>query len=302
MSKDRWTAEQVPGMEGKTVIITGCSSGIGFEAAKVLAGRGARVVMANRNMEKSEAAADAIRKEHPSAQLETGRLDLADLSSVRMFAQTFMDSGKSLDILVNNAGVMVPPYGKTKDGFELQMGTNHLGHFALTALLWPVLKGTEGSRVINVSSNAHQRGNPDLEDLHWEKRKYSRFSAYGDSKIANLLFTYELLRRTGGEGPLVLASHPGFTATELMRHSGPKSVADMIAGLFGMPQWQGALPTLRACVDPEAEQGDYYGPHAMMGWRGYPVKVASNPLSHDEKLAKGLWERSEKWTGVSFSV
>ncbi len=196
---------------------------------------------------------------------------------------------------------MIPPYSKTKDGFELQFGTNHLGHFALTSLLFDMLTKTAGSRIVNLSSAAHNYGNLNFDDLNWEKRKYKSWKSYGDSKIANLYFTYELKRRIEkvGLNVKVTAAHPGWTATELQRNSG---LFSFLNKFFAMLPEQGTLPTLRAAFDETVVNGDYFGPNGWKEWRGYPVKVESNKLSHDENIAKKLWSVSEALTNVKFEI
>ena len=195
----------------------------------------------------------------------------------------------------------MPPYSKTTDGFELQFGTNHLGHFALTGQLLEVLEKTPDSRIVNVSSMAHNYGNLDLADLNWEKRKYNKMRSYGDSKIANLYFTYELAKRLQKKGAqtVVTAAHPGWTATDLQRHSGFFSFLNPV---FAMKGPQGALPTLRAAVEPDAKSGDYYGPDGWQEWRGWPVKVESNAISKNERIAAKLWQTSEKLTGIKYDL
>jgi NAD(P)-dependent dehydrogenase (short-subunit alcohol dehydrogenase family) len=204
-------------------------------------------------------------------------------------------------LLINNAGVMMPPHSKTSDGFELQLGTNHFGHFALTLQLLDLINKTEGARIVNISSLAHKYGNIDFEDLTWEKRKYKPMRAYGDSKIANLYFTFELQRKLqqAGSKVLVTAAHPGWTGTDLQRHAG---LFDFLNPFVAMKIEQGTLPTLRAAVDTEAQSGDYYGPDRFQGWRGYPVKVGTNKLAQDTSISKKLWDVSEQLTGVQFAV
>ena len=221
-NNEKWTAEKVPELEGKIAIVTGSSSGIGFETTRVLADNGAEVIIAVRNKEKGDIAVQKIATQNSKANIKVMLLDLADLKSVKQFANNFKQKYSTLDLLINNAGVMMPPYGKTKDGFELQFGTNHLGHFALTGQLIEVLKNTSNSRIINVSSGAHNWGNIDFNDLSWQNRKYKASRAYGDSKLANLYFTYELKYRlkNNNSNLIVTAAHPGWTATELQRHSG----------------------------------------------------------------------------------
>ena len=294
-----WTTENIPNQKGRVAIVTGSSSGIGYEAARVLAEKEATVIIAVRNMEKGRKAAVKIEKEFPSADLHILELDLANLESVKNFAETFKEEYSRLDLLINNAGVMVPPYSKTADGFELQFGTNHFGHFALTAHLLDLLAKTEDSRIVNVSSGAHRYGNLDFDDLDWETRKYSPWKAYGDSKIANLYFTSELDRRLkeNGIGVMATAAHPGWTATELQRNSG---IADFFNNFFAQGISMGALPTLRAAIDEDSNGGDYYGPKGFMEMRGYPVKVDMIDLAKDADIAKRLWDVSEELTKVKF--
>jgi len=300
MANEKWTSENIPNQKGKVVIVTGSSSGIGFEAARELAKKDATVIIAVRNIEKGNNAANKIRHEHKNADVHVLEIDLASLDSVKLFVKTFKEKFNKLDLLINNAGVMIPPYSKTEDGFELQFGTNHLGHFALTGLLLDLIKNTKGSRIVNVASTAHKAGGLNFDDLNWEKRKYKSWKAYGDSKISNLYFTYELKRKLEEHNIKikVTAAHPGWTATDLQRHSG---LFSFLNPLFAMKQWQGALPTLRAATDENANSGDYFGPDGWQEWRGYPVKVQSNELSHNESIAKKLWDISEKLTGVTYS-
>jgi NAD(P)-dependent dehydrogenase (short-subunit alcohol dehydrogenase family) len=299
MKNEKWTAENIPSQKGKIAIVTGSSSGIGFEASRVLANKGAEVIIAVRNKAKGENAVRKIKEQNSAAKVKLMILDLADLKSIEQFASRFKDDYSQLDILINNAGVMMPPYGKTKDGFELQFGTNHLGHFALTGQLIDLLKKTPKSRLVNVSSGAHNWGNLDFEDLNWENRKYKPGRAYGDSKIANLYFTYEMSNRLNGSDINVSAAHPGWTATDLQRHSGLFSFGNK---LFAMPIEQGTLPTLRAATDESVKSGDYYGPDGWREMKGYPVLVESNKLSHNKEIAKKLWDVSKELTGVKFNI
>ncbi len=298
---NKWTAKNVTDQSGRVAIITGSSSGIGFEAAKVLAAKNAKVIIAVRNLQKGDTAKNNIATEYPSADVEVMKIDLADLSSVKSFVSEFKSKFNKLDLLINNAGVMIPPYSKTKDGFELQMGTNHFGHFALTLQMLDLLDKTPNSRIVNVSSAAHKYGNINFDDLNWEKRKYKAWSAYGDSKIANLYFTKELAKKLDEKNKniKVTAAHPGWTATELQRHSG---LFEFLNKFFAMPGSQGALPTLRAAVDVSAESGDYYGPDGWQEWKGYPVKVGTNELAKNEKIAEKLWDISEELTGVKLNL
>ncbi len=301
MSLKKWNADNIPDQKGRVVIVTGASSGIGYETARVLANKNATVIAAVRNLQKGEAALQRIKAQKPNADVSVMRVDLANLASVKQFANAFHEKFNRLDLLINNAGVMMPPYSKTDDGFELQFGTNHLGHFALTGQLLDLLVKTPGSRIVNVSSLAHKNGNLNFEDLNWEKRKYQKWPSYGDSKIANLYFTDHLADRLTGKGRdvKVTAAHPGWTATELQRHVG---LFNFLNNFFAMPIEQGALPTLRAAVDESAKSGDYYGPDGFGEWRGYPVKVSSTKLSQDKAIAKKLWDVSEALTGVKYQI
>ena len=296
-----WTSDNIEDQSGRMAIVTGSNSGIGFEAAKVLAAKGATVVLAVRNETKGRTAAESIRAEGIAGAVEVATLDLADLASVRAFADAFKAEHDRLDQLINNAGVMMPPKSTTADGFELQFGTNHLGHFALTAQLLDLLTATPGSRVVNVASMAHRFGTIDFDDLQWEARRYSKSASYGQSKLANLLFTFELQRRldSAGADTIAVAAHPGWTRTNLQRHS---SLAEALNPIFAMKQWQGALPTLFAAAAPEVEGGGYYGPKGFYEMRGYPTKVGSTPESRDEHKARRLWEISEDLTGVRFDI
>ena len=296
MSKSKWTEKNIPNQSGKIAIVTGSSSGIGYEAARILAKKNATVIIAVRNLEKGEYARSKIKSENPDAVLDIIKLDLADLSSVKSFVNEFKSKYNKLDLLINNAGVMIPPYTKTKDGFELQFGTNHLGHFALSLQLLDVIEKTPNARIVNVSSGAHKYGKINFDDLNWEERDYK---AYGDSKIANLYFTKELAKKVADKNIQVTAAHPGWTATELQRHSG---MIEFLNKIVAMPQDQGALPTLRAAVDNDAKSGDYFGPNGWQEWRGYPVKVEPNDLAKDEKIAKKLWDVSEELTGIKFNL
>jgi hypothetical protein len=309
-----WTAEDIPpgGLAGKTIIVTGGNSGIGFEAARAFAGRGAQLVLACRNPQKAGDAVDRLLAAHADAQVEVLPLDLASLASVRDFAKQFSERYPSLDVLCNNAGVMALPLRRTADGFEMQVGTNHLGHFALTGLLLDKLLATPGSRVVNVSSTAHKIGKLDLDDLNYEKRTYWKWAAYGQSKLANLYFTYELqrrLERAGVQGTLTAAAHPGYAATNLqfvgpqMMHSRfLERVAGLANRIVSQPASMGCLPTVYAAVHADVEGGGYYGPDGFQEIAGHPKKVASTKRSHDAASAAGLWELSETLTGVTFDA
>jgi NAD(P)-dependent dehydrogenase (short-subunit alcohol dehydrogenase family) len=300
MSKQKWDSDNIADQKGKVTIVTGSSSGIGYEAARVLANKNATVVIAVRNLEKGNSALDKIKAGYTEADVRVMEIDLADLKSVRKFADQFKQDYSRLDLLINNAGVMMPPYCKTIDDFEMQIGTNHLGHFALTGHLFDLLKATSGSRVVNVSSGAHAYGKLDFDDLHCDDRPYKKMKAYGDSKIANLYFTYELQRKVDKAGLKILsvASHPGWTATELQRHTG---LFSFLNNFFAQGLGMGTLPTLYAAVASDVKSGDYYGPDGWREMRGYPKKVQSNALSHDREIAARLWEVSERLTGVTYN-
>jgi NAD(P)-dependent dehydrogenase (short-subunit alcohol dehydrogenase family) len=290
--------ENLPDQTGRVAIVTGANTGIGFETAAALAANGAKAVMACRNRQKAEGAIDRIRERTPGADLEFVELDLASLASVERFADAFRARHDRLDLLINNAGVMIPPFGRTEDGFELQFGCNHLGHFALTGRLLDILDATPGARVVTVSSMAHRYGSIDFDNLNAEKG-YDKMPAYGQSKLANLLFTFELTRRLQAAGSSVVATaaHPGWTGTDLQRHS---TLIEFLNHFFAQSPPMGALPTLRAATDPQAGGGDYFGPSGLFEMRGYPIKVTAAPAAQNEVDAKRLWEVSEQLTGVSF--
>ena len=294
-----WSRDDIPDQSGRIAIVTGANSGIGLEAARELARNGAHVVLACRSEAKANEAIGDIRAELPDANVEFMELDLADLDQVRQFAAAVHERFDHLDLLINNAGVMVPPESRTEQGFELQLGVNHLGHFALTGLLLDLLISTGGARIVNVSSTAHKLGRMDFDDLDFETRGYSASAAYGQSKLANLLFTYELGRKlqASGSGLVVAAAHPGWTQTNLQQHS---NVFQMLNPFFGMRPPGGALPTLRAATDPDVKTGDYYGPDGWFEMRGAPKKVPSTNASHSRPDAERLWKVSEARTGVHF--
>ena len=296
----RWTSDEVPGQQGRVAVVTGANTGLGFETAQVLAARGASVVLAVRNLEKGKEAAARIAAAAPGANVTVQELDLTSLASVRAAAGELAAAHPRIDLLICNAGVMYPPKQTTRDGFELQFGTNHLGHFALTGLLLDQMLPVPGSRVVTVSSVGHRiRARINFDDLQWE-RSYSPVGAYGQSKLANLMFTYELQRRLSGAGTTIaVAAHPGFAATELMRHT---PVAAVVTPLFSQDAAMGALPVLRAATDPSVLGGQYYGPGGFLGLRGYPKLAASSRRSHDEAVQRRLWTVSEELTGVTFPV
>ncbi|HEY5015468.1 MAG TPA: SDR family NAD(P)-dependent oxidoreductase [Streptosporangiaceae bacterium] len=296
----RWTTDNVPGQRGRLAVVTGANTGLGFETAQALAARGASVVLAVRNLEKGKEAAARIAVAASGASVAVQELDLASLDSVRSAAAELLAAHQRIDLLICNAGVMYPPKQTTVDGFELQFGTNHLGHFALTGLLLERMLPVPGSRVVTVSSVGHRiLARVNFDDLQWE-RSYSRVRAYGQSKLANLMFTYELQRRLSGPGTTIaVAAHPGFAATELMRNS-PAAAA--VTPLFSQNAAMGALPVLRAATDPGVLGGQYYGPGGFLGLRGYPKLTASTRRSHDAAVQRRLWAVSEELTGVTFPV
>ena len=293
-----WTARDMPDQSGKTAIVTGANSGLGLETARALAAKGATVILACRNLEKANEAKRDIEATAPNAKLEIMQLDLADLSSVRNFASSFLAAHKQLNILVNNAGVMGPPLTKTIDGFEVQFGANHLGHFALTGLLLETLKNTPNARVVVVGSAVERFGKIDFENLNAE-HQYNPMNAYGQSKLANMLFCYELGRhlQTSGSDVLVAASHPGWTATNLQVHS---ASTRFLNPLFSQTPDRGALPTLYAATAPDVQNGDFFEPNGFLEMRGSPKRVKSSRASHDLELAKKLWSVSETMTGITY--
>ncbi|ABK73881.1 SDR family NAD(P)-dependent oxidoreductase [Mycolicibacterium smegmatis] len=296
----KWTTARIPDQTGRVAIVTGANTGLGLETAKALAAKGAHVVLAVRNLDKGKAAVDWIARSAPTADLELQQLDLGSLASVRAAADDLKGKFDRIDLLVNNAGVMWPPRQTTADGFELQFGTNHLGHFALTGLLLDRMLTVPGSRVVTVSSQGHRiLAAIHFDDLQWERR-YNRVAAYGQSKLANLLFTYELQRRLTGHQTTALAAHPGASNTELARHL-PGALERLVTPL-AQDAALGALPTLRAATDPGALGGQYFGPDGIGETRGYPKVVASSAQSHDADLQRRLWAVSEELTGVTFPV
>src|SRR5712691_8425054 len=297
----KWTSDDVPGQHGRLAVITGANTGLGFETARVLAARGASVVLAVRDTDKGKRAAARIAAASPGADLTVQPLDLASLESIRAAAAELRAHHPRIDLLINNAGVMFPPRQATPDGFELQLGTNHLGHFALTGLLLEQMLPVPGSRVVTVSSLAHRiRARINFGDLQ-SQRSYSRVAAYSQSKLANLMFTYKLHRRLSGAGTTIaVAAHPGLAATELTRHSPAVSAA--LARLVSQKAAMGALPALRAATDPGVLGGQYYGPSRLFGTRGYPKLAESSGQSRDTAIQRRLWTASEELTGVTFPV
>lgn len=301
MENTNWTSAQIDELAdtliNKIAVVTGANSGIGKETAKVLAGKKAIVILAVRDLDKGKSAVQDILEEFPNASVKLMQLDLSSLKSIKDFAEAFKANYQQLNLLINNAGVMAPPFAHTEDGFELQMGTNHFGHFALTGLLLPILKNTKGARIVSISSIAHLSGNIDFTDLNWEKRKYSARQAYADSKIANLYFTFELSRKLANTDIRVVAAHPGWTMTNLQVNS---AFFKMLNPILAQKPEMGALPTLRAAIDPEVRTGEYYGPKGPRGIKGYPVKVSPTKNAQNLDIAAKLWQISEELTGIRY--
>ncbi len=300
----KWTTADIPDQTGRVAVITGANTGLGYETAAALADHGAHVVLAVRNLDKGKDAAALIHRGSPNASVALQELDLTSLDSIRAAAEQLRSDHARIDLLINNAGVMYTPKSTTKDGFELQFGTNHLGHFAFTGLLLDRLLPVAGSRVVTVSSIGHRiRADIHFDDLQWE-HGYNRVSAYGQAKLANLLFTYELQRRLATHGTTIAAAaHPGGSNTELMRNL-PRWAAAVYPVLEPLFQnaAMGALPTLRAATDPAVLGGQYYGPNGFGQTRGYPKIVGSSRKSHDVDLQHRLWAVSEELTGVVYPV
>lgn len=307
---EKWSASDVPDLTGKVVVITGANGGLGLCSARLMAGAGATVVMACRDMQKAAAAVEAAERDLPGARLDLRALDLGDLASVQAFAEGFCKDHTRLDVLLNNAGVMAIPRRTTADGFEMQLGINHLGHFALTGRLLGPLLATPGARVVNVASNAHKMGRLHQADLMLE-RGYGKWKAYGQSKLANLLFTFELQRRfvRAQVDAIAVAAHPGYAGTDLA-NVGPRMVgSSAMQWLMGIGnRWlaqtpeSGALPQVYAAVAPGVEGGDYIGPDGIGEWWGHPKKVEARPLAHDADLGAWLWDASVERTGVDYAA
>jgi len=299
MGKSTWRPAMMPDLSGKTILVTGANSGIGLEAVKLFAGKGAEVIMACRNVEKAEVAAAEVRAVVPEARLEIMALDLADLASVKAFADAVKQRFSTLDVLLNNAGLMAPPLQRTKDGFEIQFGTNHLGHFALTGRLLELLEAADAPRIVQISSLAHRGGKLMWGNLNAEK-SYSRWAFYCQSKLANLIFARDLNRRLEKAGSKVhaYAAHPGYSATHLQ---------DTVPGgglfntIMAQPAEMGCLPGVMAATSPDVEPGGYYGPDGrIMELRGYPAPAFARKISDNKTVAQRLWQESERLTGVRY--
>ncbi len=305
MTTTPWTTADIPDQTGRVAVVTGSNTGLGLETAQALAGAGAEVVMAVRNLDKGHAAKATILDAHPGATIHLQSLDLSSLDSIGSASDEILERHDRLDLLINNAGVMYTEWQTTSDGFEFQMGVNHLGHFALTLELLERLMSTDGSRVVNVSSVGHKFKSKLDPATMMSAESYDRIAAYGRSKLANLLFTYELQRRltTAASTTAAMVAHPGISKTELGRNA-PRSVQFMerFSGLFVQSAAKGALPQLRAATDPGATGGQYYGPDGFMEGRGNPVIVTSSDRSLDEDLQRSLWTESERLTGVTSPI
>ncbi len=293
-----WKFDNIPDQTGRVAIVTGANAGIGFASAQALAAKGATVILACRNQERGRAALDKINATKPAGSAELWILDLSDLDSVRSFARDFEEAYDRLDLLINNAGVMIPPASKTSDGFELQIGVNFLGHFALTGLLLESMEATPGARIVTVSSLAHRGGRITFERFRSTKG-YRAFREYQQSKLACLMFSLELQRRLKARGSSVssLAAHPGGTKTDLQRHNG---LVSFVTQFVGMPADQGALPTLYAATEPSARGGDYIGPNGLYEMWGYPKHARIARRAKNPEVSQKLWQVAEDYTGVRY--
>ncbi len=309
MARKKWTVADIPDQKGKIAVVTGANSGLGYETAYALAAKGAHVILAVRRVHKGEEALKNIKRDYPGAPAEIMELDLADLASIKKFADAFLRRFSSLSLLVNNAGVMYTPFRQTKDGFEMQFGTNHLGHFALTGRLLPAILAAPGARVVTVSSLVHNFARVHFDNLNASKG-YSRIRAYHQSKLANLLFAYELERKFEevGADAISVACHPGYADTNLQT-AGPRMTGSSLSEIFfrlgnlvfAQSAEMGALPTLYAATAPDVQGFDFIGPSRLFGMRGHPKRARSHQRSYNEKTAQRLWQASEKLTGVHYN-
>ncbi|MBN2299594.1 MAG: SDR family NAD(P)-dependent oxidoreductase [Acholeplasmataceae bacterium] len=307
MKKTKWSVSNIESLKGKVMIVTGGNSGLGYESAKVFVKNHATVILACRSLERAEEAKKKILSDYPKGHVSVMQLDLESLDSVKSFTKTFYDKYKKLDVLLNNAGIMTVPYGLTHDGFERQNGVNHLGHFALTAQLFKLLKSTPNSRIVNVSSIAHKMGKMDFDNYLFQNGSYGKFKSYGRSKLSNLLFTYELDRKIKEEALdiKVVAAHPGIANTKLSRSIKQNWFTKPLISLFFKLSQQadeGALPEIRACVDPDVLSGEFYGPKGIIFTKKHPGIVKSNKASHSLEDAKKLWSISEELTHQKFEL
>jgi NAD(P)-dependent dehydrogenase (short-subunit alcohol dehydrogenase family) len=296
--------DKMPLQKEKIAIVTGANSGLGFETAKALAKKGFLVIMACRNLKKAQDAVNEIQKKVKSAKLEIIKIDTSSLKSVKNFADEFLKNNQKLDLLVNNAGIMVPPYSLTEDGFESQLGTNYLGHFLLTGLLLPTLEKTENSRIVTLSSIAHKNGKIYFDDLQFKKRAYKKWEAYGQSKLACLMFAYEMDRRLKSKGSktISVASHPGVSLTNLWNYmpAGFRLISPIFNLFFSQSAEDGAKPTLMAALNDVVKGGHYYGPTGFQEMKGEPGKADSSLLSKNKEIARKLWKVSEELTGIKY--
>lgn len=296
--------DHIPNQEGKIAIVTGANSGLGFETTKELVKKGFLVIMACRDLKKAHEAHHKILKQFSSADLKIIQIDTSSLKSVKAFADEFLKHYQKLDLLINNAGIMVPPFSLTEDGFESQFGANYLGHFLLTGLLMPALENAKNSRVVTLSSIAHKRGKIDFEDLQFKKRNYKKWDAYGQSKLACLMFAYELDRRLKAKSSKIIsvASHPGVSLTNLWNHMpwGFKIISPVFNTFLSQSAEDGAKPTLMAALDKNVKGGEYFGPTGFNEMKGEPGKVHSTSFSKNKEIAKKLWSVSEELTGINY--
>ena len=304
-----WKLDDVPSLKGKTVIVTGGSSGLGFEAVKMFALKDAEIVIATRSEKRALEAIEIVKSEYKNADITFLHLNLANKESIRDFAENVTEKYNKIDILLNNAGVMTTPYMLTDDGIEFQQGINHFGHFYLSSLLIDTIVKTPNSRIVNVSSIAHRFGKMDFANLLYQRPKsYNKSRAYGRSKLENLLFTYELDRRVKNKGydTKVLVAHPGVASTNLGRHIKQQKftngIINVFQKLFSHTAHDGALSLVRACLDENAQGGDFYGPNRMAGMKGMPHNAKSNKRSHNRELQSNLWNYSEELMGIRFDV
>jgi len=304
----KWTEQEIPNLAGKIIVVTGANSGIGYEATKLFVARDAEVIMACRSLERGEKAFDQIKKEIPEAKLVLMPLDLSSFKSIHAFSSAFHKKYQRVDILLNNAGIMMTPFGLTVDGLEQQQGVNHFGHFLLTSLLFDLVKQSTEARIVNISSIAHRMGKMNFNNLMYKDGKgYKTFTAYGRSKLENLLFTYELANRVESAGlPIkVLAAHPGVASTNLGHHIYEKGIYKTFkysTGAFSQDAYHGCLPGVRACTDPEAQNGTFYGPDKRFGTKGNPYVCSSTKRSKDKELMTTLWGVSEQLTNTTFTI
>jgi len=303
----KWTTKDIPDLSGKQVIVTGANSGLGYEISKALVEKHASIVMACRNTESGENAKKRILTHHPKAKLVVKSLDLASLESIKAFSETIRLEYNRIHILINNAGVMAPPHGETKDGFELQFGTNHVGHFVLSAKLFPLLRKTEQSRIVTVSSIASHNGEIHFEDVNF-KTKYNRWKTYQQSKLANLMFSFELDKRLEPSNfkTRSYAAHPGVSDTNLFKNMKPnwfmKVLGNLLMPIITQPAEKGALPILYAATSPDAEPGNFYGPHGKKEHKGYPTEAFIPEAAINEVDREKLWDLTESLSGVTFNV